>query len=457
MSNGKNKGGDAITPAVLAFGVSMLVLGLALGYMLAPKVASNDAGPDKIQAETAPNKVVNNTKGELRKLDEREKRELTRKQKAPQAPQAPADSAYLSDTITKSFQDPLLLTKYRQIVGFMSRGNARAASSPLSDLADQSKGKAWREQVTALLAEAQAATSKTKEARATVASFKSEYPKSQFMATIILAEGRSWMQDGKRAAGLDGALSAAQKEHYEKALLLFDQTSSKWPSDDAAAEALFNRGALLGELGRIADAESTVYSLVERFPNYRNAPRSLSNLARAAATGNNSERAEAAYEKLIASFPKDRMAANARAQLTSLKLVGKSAPALDIGEWIGDNPGTLAELSGRPVMLVFWATWCPHCRREMPGIEETWLRYKDDGLAVVAVTKTGRRQTIEQVREYIGENGLTLPIAIDAGGSTSKAYAVTGIPAAALIDKNGNVVVRDHPTRITDEVIKKYL
>jgi len=461
MSNKKDQGGNTVTPSVLAFGVAMLAVGLVLGYMLAPKEQNTAAAVVASPAAQQAN-VVNKTDGQLRKLTEQEKQELTRKKNAPnakQAPQAPADSPYLGDAITKSFDDPLLLTKYRQIVGFMSRGNARAASSSLDELAGQSKGRSWREQVLALQGEAQAAIGKTKEARATVATFRSEYPKSSHMATAVLAEGRSFMQDGKRSpdAGKNGKVSTTQKEMYEKALALFAKADTDWPEDDATAEALFNRVSLLGELGRIDDASVSAYALADRFPSYRNSARALSNLGRVAAGAGDSESAEAAYEKLIATFPKDRMARNARAQLDSLRLVGKAAPGLQIEEWLGDDPGTLSDLNGKPVMLVFWATWCPHCRREMPRLEEIWQRYKDDGLTVMALTRNSRGQTTEKVREYIGENGLTLPIGIDSTGNTSKNYSVTGIPAAALIDKNGKVVIRDHPTRITDDVIKQYL
>jgi len=185
--------------------------------------------------------------------------------------------------------------------------------------------------------------------------------------------------------------------------------------------------------------------------------RELAQEGRTSRQSGNLARAQAAYEKLIATFPKDRMARNARAQLDSIRLVGKPAPGLQIEEWLGNDPGSISDLNGKPVMLVFWATWCPHCRREMPRIEKTWQRYKDDGLMIIAVTRNSRGQTTDKVREYIGENGLTLPIGIDLTGNASKSYSVTGIPAAALIDKTGKVVVRDHPTRITDEVIKQYL
>jgi len=436
----------------------MFAVGLVLGYMLAP--SQQQSGPVTVAPTATTAKVVNNTPGELRKLSEQEKRELTRKQRATKdQPAAPADSPFLTDAIKKSFNDPTQLNSYSQAVAYMAKGNARAAVGPLSDLEASSKGSKWREQVLSLLAEAQAATSRTADARSTAALFKKEFPKSSHMGTVSLAEARAFMQDGKRSpgAGGQGAITDQQGEMYKKAIALFDETSVKWPTDAAAAEALFNKAALQADLGLFADAESTTYALVERFPTYRNAPRSLSNLGRSALAAGQSDRAQGAYKKLISAFPKDRMAQAARGQLNSIALVDKDAPSLQIEEWLGDNPGTMATLAGKPVLLVFWATWCPHCRREMPNTEETWNKYKDKGLMVLAITKNSRGQTSDKVREYISENGLTFPIGVDQGGQTSRAYSVQGIPAAALIDKSGKVVMRDHPTRITDEIIAKYL
>ena len=458
MTNPKNASNNGITPSVLAFGAAMFAVGLILGYMLAPK---NQGVTATSQAPTATStKVVNNTPGELRKLSEQEKRELTRKQKtAKPAPQAPTDSPFLTEAIKASFKDPSRLNSYTQAVAYMSRGNARAAVAPLTQLESNSTGMAWREQTLALLAEAQAATGRSADARSTIESVNKEFPKSPHMATVALAGARAHMQDGKRSpgAGAQGAITAQQRDMYKKAIAGFGEVQTKWPADPAAAEAMFNKAALEGDLGLLDDAQNTAYALVDRFPRYRNAARSLSNLGRTALAAGDPEQAQAVYQKLIDTFPKDRMAQAARGQLNSIRLVGKEAPALQIEEWFGEDPGSLTSMNGKPVLMVFWATWCPHCRREMPNIEATWNRYKDQGLEIVAVTKNSGRQNSDQVREYISANGLTFPIGVDLGGQTSRAYSVQGIPAAALIDKTGKVVVRDHPTRITDEVIAKYL
>jgi peroxiredoxin len=137
-------------------------------------------------------------------------------------------------------------------------------------------------------------------------------------------------------------------------------------------------------------------------------------------------------------------------------LMNKEAPALEIEEWLGDDLGQISDHRGKAVLLVFWATWCPHCRKEMPKLQELWQKHQDDDFMLIAVTRNSRGQTTEKVREYASENGLTMPIAIDPGG-TSRAYGVSGIPAAAVVDKSGKVVWRNHPGQLTDSMLAEWL
>ena len=89
-------------------------------------------------------------------------------------------------------------------------------------------------------------------------------------------------------------------------------------------------------------------------------------------------------------------------------------------------------------------------------MEELWNSHKDEDFVMIAVTKNSKGQTTEKVREYASSTGLTLPIAIDTG-MTSRNYSVSGIPAAALVDKSGKVVFRNHPGQLNDAFLAKYL
>ncbi|MFT7519709.1 MAG: thiol-disulfide isomerase/thioredoxin [Kiritimatiellia bacterium] len=133
-------------------------------------------------------------------------------------------------------------------------------------------------------------------------------------------------------------------------------------------------------------------------------------------------------------------------------VVGKDAKELDVERWFQGE----VSLSSGPTLLVFWETWCPHCRREVPKIESTYQNFKGKGLNVVGLTKVTRSATDEGVAEFIKENNLTYPMAKEKGGNLSDHYGVRGVPAAALV-KDGKVVWRGHPGRLDEALLNKML
>ena len=139
--------------------------------------------------------------------------------------------------------------------------------------------------------------------------------------------------------------------------------------------------------------------------------------------------------------------------LSELDVVGKEAGALDASKWF---QGNVAMGDGTATMLVFWETWCPHCKREVPKIEATHNKFKDRGLNVVGLTKVTRSATDEGVEAFIQEHGITYPVAKEDGDNLSKRFGVRGVPAAAIV-KEGKVVWRGHPARINDAMLEKLL
>lgn len=468
--------GSSLGATGIAFGLGMALAGLVAGYFIG---TTQSSGPSEVElseqidkaveaklaakdkAKKAPEgKVVNNTGGELRRLSDKEKQELLAKKKASgdrPEPAAPIDSPFLTDGIVATFADDKTSNDYRSAVTLMAAGNARKARPLLTRLHAEAGTAPWKEQVGVLLADAKISVGDVEDGRRVLNEWTSAYPKSAHMAAAVVAEGKAHMKDGKRlGSGKDG-LSDPQKRAYESAIGFFDKAIDGWPGDAALEQAYLNKAALLGELGRLDDAETAAIKLAESFPDAKRAPRALFNVAKRAFDIEDFERAERLYNRLVADFPRDRLSQSARNNLSALKILGKSAPELEITEWLGDDLGTISSMKGKPVLLVFWATWCPHCRKAMPGIEnDMWQKFKDQGLQVIAVTKNSRGQTTEKVREYIAENGYTVPVAVDGGG-TSRAYGVSGIPAAALVDKDGKVVFRNHPAQVTPELIAKYL
>jgi thiol-disulfide isomerase/thioredoxin len=101
----------------------------------------------------------------------------------------------------------------------------------------------------------------------------------------------------------------------------------------------------------------------------------------------------------------------------------------------------LADLRGKAVLLNFWATWCVPCRMEMPALETLYQRYKDAGLVVLAINL----DTLSSagVEAFVKEVAVTFPIVFDPAWSTARLYQVRGLPTTYLIDRAGNVVVRE--------------
>jgi peroxiredoxin len=97
---------------------------------------------------------------------------------------------------------------------------------------------------------------------------------------------------------------------------------------------------------------------------------------------------------------------------------------------------SLASFRGRPVLVNFWATWCPPCRAELPELQQTW-RAHQSCLAVVGVTEDATSP--DEVRAFVRERGLDYPILLD-DGSAGRAYGVTTIPRSVLIDAEGRVM-----------------
>ncbi|WP_291144556.1 TlpA disulfide reductase family protein [Hydrogenophaga sp.] len=112
---------------------------------------------------------------------------------------------------------------------------------------------------------------------------------------------------------------------------------------------------------------------------------------------------------------------------------GRATPALKLPVW-GGSVQDVASLRGRPVLLNFWASWCPPCVEEMPTLELLATRHQADGLEVLAVNF---RETDATVRRFIAQTGLTLPVLRDRDGATAKAFGVRIFPSTIAIGRDG--------------------
>ena len=99
----------------------------------------------------------------------------------------------------------------------------------------------------------------------------------------------------------------------------------------------------------------------------------------------------------------------------------------------------LSSLKGKPVVINFWASWCPPCREEAPILEAVWRRYKDKNVAFIGVDIQDKEA---DARAYIKEFGITYPNGPDLGGKITVDYGVSGIPVTFFVNREGRIVSR---------------
>jgi peroxiredoxin len=112
--------------------------------------------------------------------------------------------------------------------------------------------------------------------------------------------------------------------------------------------------------------------------------------------------------------------------------VGHPAPDFTLTTLTGET-FTLSELRGKPVVLNFWATWCPPCRAELPELEAAAERH--DGEIVIA--GVNQAEATDQVREFAEAMDLGFVIPLDVDAQVSREYGARSLPTTFFIDREG--------------------
>jgi peroxiredoxin len=102
------------------------------------------------------------------------------------------------------------------------------------------------------------------------------------------------------------------------------------------------------------------------------------------------------------------------------------------------NPWHLRDLKGKVVLVNFWATWCPPCRKEMPDLQALYDRYKDQGFVVVSISD----EEAAKVQPFIAERKITYPVLLDPGRKVNDLFQVEGIPKSFVYNREGKLVAQ---------------
>ena len=114
-------------------------------------------------------------------------------------------------------------------------------------------------------------------------------------------------------------------------------------------------------------------------------------------------------------------------------------------------------IGNKAVMLIFWASWCPSCRTEVPKLNELAEKYSGRGMDFIGVN-VGYNDTYKRAKAFVEKTGMTYPNLFDANGNIGEQYGLQGVPTVVIADKKGVVRYYGHATpEISEETFKQLM
>lgn len=104
------------------------------------------------------------------------------------------------------------------------------------------------------------------------------------------------------------------------------------------------------------------------------------------------------------------------------------------------NEVKLSDFFGKPIVLNFWASWCPPCKAELPDFEAAAKKYAGDVTFLMVNMTDGQRETVAVAQDFVESAGYTFPVYFDTGYEASYNYGVSSIPQTYFIDAEGYLV-----------------
>lgn len=138
---------------------------------------------------------------------------------------------------------------------------------------------------------------------------------------------------------------------------------------------------------------------------------------------------------------------------TGVVSVGDNAPDFILSDLSGQSL-RLSDFRGQPVILNFWATWCPPCRVEMPDLQRAYLEYAEDDLVILALDQNEPAETVAPF--FYDEMKLTFTPLLDINGAIAGMYGVFNFPTSIFVNGDGQVTAV-HRGLMTFAQIETYL
>jgi peroxiredoxin len=128
-------------------------------------------------------------------------------------------------------------------------------------------------------------------------------------------------------------------------------------------------------------------------------------------------------------------------QAVDSPMIGKTAPDVVLSKTDGKSAGVMASRQGKKAILVFWATWCPHCYEELGFINQNFAAIEQKGIKIILLDE---EETAENVRKYFDQRQMKLVSFLDEDGYLQGAYHLIGVPTMMFVDEKGVIRSMTH-------------
>ncbi len=116
------------------------------------------------------------------------------------------------------------------------------------------------------------------------------------------------------------------------------------------------------------------------------------------------------------------------------------------GNDLNGHPFDLQQSIGsKPVLLVFWASWCPSCKTEVPKINQLAEKFRSRGMEFIAVN-VGFNDSVERAQAFVKKTGMSYPALFDSTGVIAGQYMLQGVPTIIIADKQGVIRFMNYAT-----------